>query len=709
MNDKSNKQIYDSSVIKKSRSSIKSPLRKFEELKMLRNPLSKIDSKLQKHYNLNNINLTNRNNTNFSSKDENKNMFENPNRNGLKLLDKPQFKNNILNVNMNSEHYNIFKELHKIKGIDIGKVNIPEIANLDLPGLLVDITKAKHERETVKLQLFKIKKFYENFNTEEKTRESEIRGEIKWFNKTLHNRDINQIRMTTENLYSDIIDNINLINVRVQDDIENRKVQLHLKTENLFDFTSLQNNNFLKNTLKSQEGMIKILYNFTQEMGRIRSNYENIRRRIKTYNELNFKFTTRIEEETLKIEKIKSDMMKYKIKLNKLKTNTKTNDLKKILNKEKRQRRMKVKSDLNNINNKLYLSNNNEDNEHNLQRSKEGSNHSNEDCKNYAPDIKILNNQFNKNSSSELFHNKEKVGINANSPLMASNCEEIKNYQNEAERFIYYVLSSTNKNNLNKEFNFEFQSEAYVSTPFTSNINYMQTNNYNKSKKYFAQTEKNFFKDNNINTKKGISQEEKKVNYNANTITNVIARKAKKEELNIEENYKIGFNKNVDENNNDKFNNKPELRKSIKDDFFLSQKNSIIDIIDKNPKIGNTVLHLTNNLNAYRVKLNMLLKDQTNYLITKNKLQEILYSIVKRFKRNLKEENYFLYQNKIEHFSVNHINMNYDKKEINLAEVENIASERRRFIDLLVKDKDILLAFYDDKFPKINSMNQTFN
>ena len=129
-----------------------------------------------------------------------------------------------------------------------------------------------------------IPKSLKKFSNEELNRENKIRGEIVWYNKTLHTRDPEFMKETTRNLYDGIIENINLINDRVQEDIENKKLQLHFKTENLLDFTNLKNNEFLKKTLRSQEGMIKMLYSFTQEMGRIKSNYNDIRKRIKKYN-----------------------------------------------------------------------------------------------------------------------------------------------------------------------------------------------------------------------------------------------------------------------------------------------------------------------------------------------------------------------------------------------------------------------------------------
>jgi non-specific serine/threonine protein kinase len=640
---------------------------------------------------------------------------------------------NSINFNLTPEHYIIYKELHKIKGLDISSVNIAEIANLDLSTLQIDITKAKIELENSKLELLKLKKFYENFNVEEKSRESEIRSEIKWFNKTLHNRDLNSIRSTTENLYNDIIENITLINDRVQEDIEDKKMQLHLKTENLFDFTNLKNNNFLKKTLKSQEGMVKILYTFTQEMGKIRGNYENIRKRIQKFNETNFKYNCKIEEESLKMEKIKSGMMKYKIKINKLKMNTKTNDLKKSFKKDRLEKRAQPNKDEIEFNNEEILERNdnfknilinhskriksaklNLDNPNKRSNNQEILKKEGEESNKHKPKkvikfeknlvdnlntVRVINNidKINDGHFQEI-HKKDNVlnelerksPINCfNSPFKNNFVEPI--YDDAAFNFINYVFSFSNEtDNINNLKNKDIKKSLRA----LKIDKYLNSNSSEiENKKAFIRLNEN--KDNE-NLK---SIEFNKTRDNLNKLIN-----SQNLNLQIKEDYQIDLDHNIEMCKNEKVNN----------DVFLSQKELIVNIIDNNPKIGNTVQHLTNTLSSNRNKLNKVIKEQTEFLFCKNKLQEIVYKLLIKFKKDLKNDDNYTYNNHKNYNlhrdvmkTTNYNSGNFD--EINLLDVENIASERRKFIDLIVKDKDILLSFYDDKFPKVNSINKKFN
>ena len=64
---------------------------------------------------------------------------------------------------MTSEHYNIYRELNKINGLDINSVNIAEIASLDLITLQNVIFKKKCELESCKRDFIKKKIFFESF------------------------------------------------------------------------------------------------------------------------------------------------------------------------------------------------------------------------------------------------------------------------------------------------------------------------------------------------------------------------------------------------------------------------------------------------------------------------------------------------------------------------------------------------------------------
>ncbi len=712
MND--SQKTFDISIIRKSKSSLKAPLKRLEDLKLLKNPLSKVDSKLEKKYNILNRLCSNL----IKSK----------------------------NINFSPEHYNIYKELLKIKGLDISTVSIPEIANLDLPNLQIGITKSKISLENSKLELSKLRKFYENFDVEERERENQIRSEIKWFNKTLYNRDIDSIKLTTENLYNDIIENITLINNRVQEDIGNKKMQLQLRTENIFDFTNLKNNTFLKKTLKSQEGMVKILYTFTQEMGKIRSNYENIRKRIKKYNEANLKYNSRIEDENLKMEKIKSDMMRYKIEINKMKTNNSTNNMKKTISKElkkiKHQRKESIyknkytlqeifqKSDefKNNSNNKRIKSAriNIDSSIKNLNRNYFNLNNSNDHQKSTNnKNLEKINKNFFKSSKKNICHvNNLNIENIKNEEIKEKIFEEI-HFQSPV--FKYFPQKNlkfeepTYDDAANKYINYVFSSNQY-----DKNLDEKKLSKSNISNENFKKSKnKNNFKDNEIKIKNlvdksdqdsiniDINNEEENQNNNKNlpqigNYENKYLEAFKRDDLNIKEEYQIQLN---DKDNNIVYYSDNFFSNS-KDDLLILQKQSIINIIDNNPKIGNTIQHLTNTLSFHRNKLNKLLKEQTDFLFNRNKLQDIVFKLINKFRNDLKQNDNFVYnsnKNLDIHKNVMKTNSNLNNEGNNPSDIENIASERRKFIDLIVNDKNILLSFYDDKFPKVNSMNKKLN
>jgi len=474
-------------------------------------------------------------------------------------------------------------------------------------------------------------------------------------------------------------------------------------------------------------------------MGKIRGNYENIRKRIHKYSESNFKYNCRIEEENLKIEKVKSDMMRYKIKINKLKTNRKTFDLKKslrydqilkkhnynntdqnnedlfehmdkykniLLNQTKRIRSARL--NLQNPNKKSNQDDLNYERKDAAKINKEKSIKLENDIKNNNQDDNenFINNSCNK----ENFDNAKDANFNLpniGSNLRNSNTFEVPHYENTANIFMNYVFSSNGvgiineKNNKNRLISLEDKKE------YSKTI---------KIDKYLANTNQNFFKNktefeiyNCKTTNDIIFGNIGNLNFSKDENQNTLFKSKDATSKNFEKGNELYIEErdlNLDKEKNERIDDRN------KNDLYLSQKQLIIDIIDNNPKIGNTVQHLTNTLSAHRNKLNKLLKEQTDFLFSKNKLQEMIYKIFSKYKKELRNDDNFIYNNHKNFDNNKNIiktTLNINNDELNLLEIENIASERRKLIDLIVKDKEILLSYYDEKFPKVNAINKKFN
>ena len=654
--------ILDTSLMKKTKSSFISPFQKPEEIKLIKKPSSKFDIKPHKQNNIKNTTIT----------------------------------NITTSMNLNPEHYNIYKELQKIKGIDINYISIEEIANLDSIHLYADICKAQNDLEISKLEVNSAKKFYYNFNSEEKLRENQIRQEINRLNRRLHNRDVTSVKFNAENLYSNIIDNINHIGNRVHEEIEGKKKQINKKTFDITNDTNLKNQHILKKTLKTQEGMVNLLHSFTGEMGNIKSNYENIRKRIHVFNEGIFKFNCRIEEENLKMEKIKRDMMKYKIKINKINNGSCVNDGKIIIQKEKSKI---IKSNPIEYAEKiLYFSNkstlNRLENENINVLNPNNNNCAKKNSKSFNnlekkfEEIKNFENTFKNLKSENDLENISHTEIK-NNIIQINTSSKIENSPNIGENNIL----SQNKE-LNQDFSPVVKYMNYIFNPNKNSkdiknkvsdlkLNILEPIPYSK---IYSKTGKNFFnksKHKKLNTviedNFGIKSV-KKIDSIFNNLQNNLYKQEKNENFLINNIFKNNY------------------------DIFNSQKQSILNIIDTNPKIGNTVQLLTNTLSSNRNSLNKLFKEQNNFLFCKNEVQNNIFRILEKFKNKIKDNENFIYNNKKHDI----FKFNY-KEDFNIHDIENIASERRNFIDLIVKDNDILMMFYDDKYPKVNALNKKFN
>jgi hypothetical protein len=727
------KTLFNQDIIRKTKSNLKKTLKRFDDIKQLKNGSEKLDSKIAKAFNL----------------DNSKNK-------------KTQL-NSLFIKNMTSEHYNIYRELNKINGLDINSVNIAEIASLDLITLQNVIFKKKCELESCKRDFIKKKIFFENFSNEEIKRESNIRGDINWYNKTLQHREPEEMKETTENLYNGIIENVKLIYDRVQEDYENKKIQLHFKTENLLDFTKLKNNEFLKKTLRSQEGMVKILYSFTQEMGKIKSNYDDIRKRIKKYNENIFRFQVKIEQEELNMEKIKSDIMKYKIKINRYKTN-KINEpsLKKILKNDRKNRlrnnylislndKIKIEEELqikeNNINkykniNKIEKIEEIEAkktlmNIRNKTKSKVSllfnlniNNNNNKDINNGNSELKIIDNDIDNFKTST---NKDLIKLNSTNNLINRN-----NHMSTSKNNFF---NSSNSNNININYNSnnnnnDIKSKSKIdffrrSTGNKLNPTISYENNPIKFIELVLSKENPYNKCDaeiycNINSINKFPTTKKSQNLNEIQFPNIgVSNSNLHENLYIkieEKNYYD--NLNINSNNINSYNNNNLNSKGISflmQNLFSHQKNSIEKILDNNPKISTTIQHLTNTLGSYRQKMNILLQEQTSILVNKGIIQESVYNLISKFKNKLKDDDNFIYNKKHTNISSEYksttkanfaalANSNFNiNDEIELSEIVNIASERRRIIDLICKEKNILDYYYDDKFPKVSSNIKKIN
>lgn len=187
----------------------------------------------------------------------------------------------------------------------------------ELEGIDIDKLKADRERNRLKLEkeqkeLEQLKEDYMKYTSKTKDRESELRSHILNLSSKIRIRDVEQVKSSIKDLHSQILDNINDIQNKVRHEISEKKKDIENRINIRLMDSEYRHQIVLDEKVKEHENVLKSYHKYTEEMIKIKSNFENIKEKCNKFEKENEELKKNIEELEKKNQKYKLDLMNLK-------------------------------------------------------------------------------------------------------------------------------------------------------------------------------------------------------------------------------------------------------------------------------------------------------------------------------------------------------------------------------------------------------------
>ena len=185
-----------------------------------------------------------------------------------------------------------------------------------------DVNSIKIEKETCLVELGKLKDEYENlcrifdqefFDIQTNTREKELRNHISNLSERVFTRDVDRIKYNMNDLCGEISKNIDTIHIKVKNEITEKKKDIENRINIRIMDAEYKNKMVLESKVREQESKLRGLHSITNEMTKIKNNYEKITKKIEMLNYNNNQLSKKINEQKLISNNMKKDMMNIKI------------------------------------------------------------------------------------------------------------------------------------------------------------------------------------------------------------------------------------------------------------------------------------------------------------------------------------------------------------------------------------------------------------
>ena len=193
----------------------------------------------------------------------------------------------------------------------------------EFEGISLDKFKAekeKSQREYIQLkkELEVLKEEYEKTKIRTKDRENELRGHINNLLIKYRTKDPEQNIQNINELSGQILSNIKTLEEQTKIDIKEKKKDMETRIKLRLVDSEINYNKELDKKVKEQQDILKSLHEFTQDMKRIKDNYNSIKEKADNFLKENDFYRNEIKKYEEKNEELKNEIMKLKHLNNKM-------------------------------------------------------------------------------------------------------------------------------------------------------------------------------------------------------------------------------------------------------------------------------------------------------------------------------------------------------------------------------------------------------
>lgn len=186
------------------------------------------------------------------------------------------------------------------------------LENIDLDKLKADRERNRIKLEKEQKELDQLKEDYLKYTTKTKDRELELRSHILNLSSKIRIRDVNQVKSSINDLHSQIIGNINHIQTKVRHEITEKKKDIENRINIRLMDSEYRHQIVLDEKVKEHENVLKTYHKYTEEMIKIKSNFEIIKEKCNKFEKQNDELKKKIDELEKKNLKYKLDLMSLK-------------------------------------------------------------------------------------------------------------------------------------------------------------------------------------------------------------------------------------------------------------------------------------------------------------------------------------------------------------------------------------------------------------
>ena len=193
-----------------------------------------------------------------------------------------------------------------------------EFEGISLDKFKAEKEKSQREYSQLKKELEVLKEEYEKTKVRTKDRENELRGHINNLLIKYRTKDPQQNIKNINELSGQILSNIKTLEEQTKIDIKEKKKDMETRIKLRLVDSEINYNKELDKKVREQQDILKSLHEFTQDMKRIKDNYNSIKAKADNFLKENDFYRNEIKKYEEKNEELKNEIMKLKHLNNKM-------------------------------------------------------------------------------------------------------------------------------------------------------------------------------------------------------------------------------------------------------------------------------------------------------------------------------------------------------------------------------------------------------
>ena len=193
-----------------------------------------------------------------------------------------------------------------------------EFEGISLDKFKAEKEKSQREYTQLKKELEVLKEEYEKTKVRTKDRENELRGHINNLLIKYRTKDPEQNIKNINELSGQILSNIKTLEEQTKIDIKEKKKDIETRIKLRLVDSEINYNKELDKKVREQQDILKTLHEFTQDMKRIKDNYNSIKEKADNFLKENDFYRSEIKKYEEKNEDLKNEIMKLKHLNNKM-------------------------------------------------------------------------------------------------------------------------------------------------------------------------------------------------------------------------------------------------------------------------------------------------------------------------------------------------------------------------------------------------------